>query len=118
MIKSTNNINRNTPIIAFTAYERTFHLTKTFDDVLSKPVTRESVIRCIKQFNDLPLTNNTNHQIGMHWSYSSSTLETPPFIHTPQEILSPPVVKEKNHIPHPILTSQLISAHEAKQEDA
>ncbi|KAG0749168.1 hypothetical protein G6F23_001286 [Rhizopus arrhizus] len=111
MIKSTNNINRTTPIIAFTAYERTFQLTKIFDDVISKPVTREAIIRCIKQFRDLPLDQT------MQWSFSSPSIETSPssFIHTPQEILSPPVTKEKQHLPYPTLPSHLIT-HLSKEK--
>lgn len=54
MIKSTNNINRNTPIIAVTAYERTntLQLSGIFDDTLSKPVTKDSVLRSIRQITD------------------------------------------------------------------
>jgi serine/threonine-protein kinase RIM15 len=52
MIKSTNNINRNTPIIAVTAYERTLQLANIFDDNLNKPVTKESILRCIRQFRE------------------------------------------------------------------
>jgi serine/threonine-protein kinase RIM15 len=111
MIKSTNNINRTTPIIAFTAYERTFQLTKIFDDVISKPVTREAIVRCIKQFRDLPLDQT------MQWSFSSPSIETSPssFIHTPQEILSPPVAKEKQHLPYPTLPSHLMT-HLSKEK--
>ncbi|KAI8391144.1 uncharacterized protein BYT42DRAFT_183352 [Radiomyces spectabilis] len=50
MIKSTNHVNRDTPIIAVTAYEQTAHLTGTFDDVLSKPITKDMILRRLKQF--------------------------------------------------------------------
>ncbi|ORZ09533.1 hypothetical protein BCR42DRAFT_381630 [Absidia repens] len=43
MIKSVKNRNQSTPIIAVTAYERTVQLADTFDDIVSKPVTREIV---------------------------------------------------------------------------
>lgn len=114
MIKSTNNINKTTPIVAFTAYERTFQLSKIFDDVLSKPVTREAVIRCIKHFHDLPIDSN---QMA-HWPFSLPTIETPPssFAHTPQEILSPPLTKDKQpHLPYPILPSYILS-HLSKEK--
>ncbi|TPX71930.1 hypothetical protein SpCBS45565_g00911 [Spizellomyces sp. 'palustris'] len=41
MIKSTNNINQTTPIVAITAYEQTFQLSQGFDDTMSKPVTKD-----------------------------------------------------------------------------
>ncbi|KAJ3115092.1 hypothetical protein HDU96_001204 [Phlyctochytrium bullatum] len=41
MIKSTTNINQFTPIIAVTAYEQTFSQSQQFDDVMSKPVTKD-----------------------------------------------------------------------------
>lgn len=50
MIKSTNNSNRETPIIAVTAYERTVQLAGAFDDILSKPVTKDVISRRLKQF--------------------------------------------------------------------
>ncbi|CAO3595486.1 unnamed protein product [Absidia cylindrospora] len=50
MIKSVNNRNQNTPIIAVTAYERTVQLADTFDDIVSKPVTREIVEQRINFF--------------------------------------------------------------------
>ncbi|OBZ84475.1 hypothetical protein A0J61_07472, partial [Choanephora cucurbitarum] len=43
MIKSTNNNNRQTPIVAVTAYERTVQLAGAFDDILSKPSTSHGV---------------------------------------------------------------------------
>ncbi|KAI9279143.1 hypothetical protein BY458DRAFT_532256 [Sporodiniella umbellata] len=107
MIKSTNNINKTTPIVAFTAYERTFQLTKTFDDVLSKPVTKEAVVRCIKHFHDLP---DDPDQLSQ-WSFSLPTIETPPpsFVHTPQDILSPSLSKDKQLLPYPIPPSYFMS---------
>jgi CheY-like chemotaxis protein len=50
MIKSTNNSNRETPIIAVTAYERTVQLAGAFDDILSKPVTKDVILQRLKQF--------------------------------------------------------------------
>lgn len=50
MIKSTNNSNRETPIIAVTAYERTVQLAGAFDDILSKPVTKGIISQRLKQF--------------------------------------------------------------------
>ncbi|KAG0904370.1 hypothetical protein G6F34_000245 [Rhizopus arrhizus] len=50
MIKSTNNSNRDTPIIAVTAYERTVQLAGAFDDILSKPVTKDIISQRLKQF--------------------------------------------------------------------
>ncbi|KAI8994838.1 hypothetical protein BDB01DRAFT_846838 [Pilobolus umbonatus] len=56
MIKSTNNINKNTPIIAVTAYDRTFQIDETFDSIMSKPVTKDAILRCIKP---------SGHQVGI-----------------------------------------------------
>ncbi|KAI8136781.1 hypothetical protein BJV82DRAFT_638165 [Fennellomyces sp. T-0311] len=50
MIKSTNNLNRSTPIIAVTAYERTAQLAGAFDDILSKPVTKSIIYQRLQQF--------------------------------------------------------------------
>ncbi|CEP15798.1 hypothetical protein [Parasitella parasitica] len=50
MIKSTNNSNRETPIIAVTAYERTVQLAGAFDDILSKPVTKQVISQRLKQY--------------------------------------------------------------------
>lgn len=47
MIKSTNNINQNTPIVAITAYEQTFQLSQQFDDTMSKPVTKDVLWRIL-----------------------------------------------------------------------
>lgn len=56
MIKSTKNCNEHTPIIAVTAYERTGQLVDTFDDILSKPVTKEMIRQRLqlycKKYND------------------------------------------------------------------
>lgn len=54
MIKSTNNSNRETPIIAVTAYERTVQLAGAFDDILSKPVTKDIILQRLKQFCGRP----------------------------------------------------------------
>ncbi|KAI8970228.1 hypothetical protein BDF20DRAFT_838604 [Mycotypha africana] len=50
MIKSTNNINRETPIIAVTAYERTVQLAGAFDDIVGKPVTKDVILRRLHKF--------------------------------------------------------------------
>ncbi|KAL9538066.1 hypothetical protein MBANPS3_011225 [Mucor bainieri] len=50
MIKSTNNNNRETPIIAVTAYERTVQLAGAFDDILSKPVTKHVILQRLTQY--------------------------------------------------------------------
>ncbi|KAJ3022779.1 hypothetical protein HKX48_005255 [Thoreauomyces humboldtii] len=47
MIKSTNNVNQQTPIVAITAYEQTFHLSQQFDDTMSKPVTKDVLARIL-----------------------------------------------------------------------
>ncbi|KAI8384454.1 uncharacterized protein BYT42DRAFT_529487 [Radiomyces spectabilis] len=52
MIKSTNNVNRTTPIIAVTAYERTVQLAGAFDDILGKPVTKDVIQHCLARFCD------------------------------------------------------------------
>jgi DNA-binding response OmpR family regulator len=74
MIKSTNNINRNTPIIAVTAYERILQLAGIFDDTLNKPVTKESVLRCIRQLSD---QQQQHHGHSHLWCSTSSTITTP-----------------------------------------
>jgi len=50
MIKSVNNINQTTPIIGVTAYEQTYNLTQEFDDILSKPITKEDLIQELDAF--------------------------------------------------------------------
>ncbi|KAI8141200.1 hypothetical protein BJV82DRAFT_619670 [Fennellomyces sp. T-0311] len=50
MIKSTHNINQNTPIVAVTAYERTAQQAGSFDDILCKPVNRSMVAQQLRQF--------------------------------------------------------------------
>lgn len=50
MIKSTNNNNRKTPIIAVTAYERTVRVAEAFDDIISKPVTKDIILQRLKEF--------------------------------------------------------------------
>ncbi|KAI7864969.1 hypothetical protein BDF14DRAFT_1883812 [Spinellus fusiger] len=49
MIKSTNNMNRETPIVAVTAYEKSAQLTDAFDDTLCKPVTKDIILQRLKQ---------------------------------------------------------------------
>ena len=50
MIKSVSNINQTTPIIGVTAYEQTYNLSQEFDDVLSKPITKEDLIQELDAF--------------------------------------------------------------------
>ncbi|CAO3680429.1 unnamed protein product [Rhizopus stolonifer] len=50
MITSTNNKNKDTPIIAVTAYESTVQQTKIFDDILSKPVTKHILAQRLEKF--------------------------------------------------------------------
>ncbi|KAI9010476.1 hypothetical protein CLU79DRAFT_773210 [Phycomyces nitens] len=50
MIKSTNNVNRETPIIAVTAYERTVQLAGAFDDIVSKPMTKDIILQRVSKF--------------------------------------------------------------------
>ncbi|KAL0073273.1 hypothetical protein F4703DRAFT_1972825, partial [Phycomyces blakesleeanus] len=50
MIKSTNNVNKETPIIAVTAYERIAQLAGPFDDTLNKPVTKDIILQKLKQY--------------------------------------------------------------------
>ena len=50
MVKSTQNINQNTPIVAVTAYERTAQQASPFDDILCKPINRALVSQQIRQF--------------------------------------------------------------------
>ena len=45
-----NNLNKSTPIIAVTAYERTAQLAGAFDDILSKPVTKSIIYQRLQQF--------------------------------------------------------------------
>lgn len=125
MIKSTNNINRNTPIIAVTAYERTLQLASVFDDTLCKPVTREIVSRCIRHLTELQSNNN-----AIHWSSSTggsasthqpqqhpieslfplSTSSSPvnvkdsfsyPHHQHHQTVIPPPPSSTLHHLPHP-----------------
>ncbi|KAJ3073992.1 hypothetical protein HDU98_000153 [Podochytrium sp. JEL0797] len=48
MIKSTDNINRSTPIVAVTAYEQTQSLVQQFNDIVSKPVSKEALYRVLQ----------------------------------------------------------------------
>jgi CheY-like chemotaxis protein len=55
MIRSTKNINQNTPVIAVTAYEQTFAQSQEFDDVMSKPVTRDIMAKVLDAVSNLRL---------------------------------------------------------------
>jgi CheY-like chemotaxis protein len=50
MIKSIQNINQNTPIIALTAYEKHSHYSEIFVDVLIKPVTRDTLVTILSPY--------------------------------------------------------------------
>ncbi|KAG0170786.1 hypothetical protein DFQ30_002014 [Apophysomyces sp. BC1015] len=50
MIKSTNNVNRNTPIVAVTAYERRAQFAGAFDEILIKPMTKDVILQRLRQF--------------------------------------------------------------------
>ncbi|KAK9709568.1 rim15, signal transduction response regulator [Basidiobolus ranarum] len=50
MIKSTKNLNQDTPIIAVTAYERNVPQAGLFDVVLSKIVTKEKIGPTLKEY--------------------------------------------------------------------
>lgn len=72
MIKSTNNNNRETPIIAVTAYERTVQLAGAFDDILSKPVTKHVILQRLKRY--------CKHYGEAHASNFSETVKTAPAV--------------------------------------
>lgn len=80
MIKSTNNINRDTPIIAVTAYERTVQLAGAFDDILSKPMTKDIIRDRLEQFClwsvDQLAENQRRPPFFAHHSSSSSITST------------------------------------------
>ncbi|KAI8334590.1 hypothetical protein BC941DRAFT_378713 [Chlamydoabsidia padenii] len=71
MIKSVKNHNQNTPIIAVTAYEQTVKLTNTFNDIISKPVTREMVQQRIRLFchGTFDDTDSSIHSPAQHSSF-------------------------------------------------
>ncbi|KAL1921365.1 uncharacterized protein VTP21DRAFT_11081 [Calcarisporiella thermophila] len=50
MIKSTNNTNRTTPIVAVTAYEQNERIARAFEDILLKPVTRQDILQRLKYY--------------------------------------------------------------------
>ncbi|KAF7728237.1 hypothetical protein EC973_006518 [Apophysomyces ossiformis] len=71
MIKSTNNVNRDTPIIAVTAYERTVQLAGAFDDILSKPVTKDTILQRIRQFCQAGVDVHHHHSAPIPQSITS-----------------------------------------------
>ncbi|KAG0172634.1 hypothetical protein DFQ28_007650 [Apophysomyces sp. BC1034] len=71
MIKSTNNVNRDTPIIAVTAYERTVQLAGAFDDILSKPVTKDTILQRIRQFCPTGVDVHHHHSAPIPQSITS-----------------------------------------------
>jgi len=50
MIKSTENVNSQTPVVAVTAYEHSTKMTSVFDDMLVKPVLVDAVRQRLKYF--------------------------------------------------------------------
>jgi serine/threonine-protein kinase RIM15 len=105
MIKSTNNVNRNTPIIAITAYERTLQLASIFDDTLSKPVTKESITKCMRQVGNLSSLPSSIYNGPIHWpapnstpqTISTSTISAKAIPSTQGKVLLPSSLKENNH---------------------
>ena len=73
MIKSTNNINKNTPIIAVTAYERTVQLAGAFDDILSKPVTKNIIYQRLEQFCGTTKETTQQHRPPLFAHHSSTS---------------------------------------------
>ncbi|KAI7853588.1 hypothetical protein BDC45DRAFT_148991 [Circinella umbellata] len=73
MIKSTNNINKNTPIIAVTAYERTVQLAGAFDDILSKPVTKNIIYQRLEQFCGTTKETTQHHRPPLFAHHSSNS---------------------------------------------
>jgi len=49
LIKAVKGVNQATPIIAM-AFEKNFTLTKSFDDVLGKPFSKEEVEEKVRQW--------------------------------------------------------------------
>jgi CheY-like chemotaxis protein len=106
MIKSTNNVNKNTPVIAITAYERTLQLASIFDDTLSKPVTKESITKCMRQVGNLSSLPSSIHSGPIHWPAPTSisqTISTPLSLASTKassgqgKIISSSSLKENNH---------------------
>ncbi|KAF7723673.1 hypothetical protein EC973_001764 [Apophysomyces ossiformis] len=50
MIKSTNNVNRGTPIVAVTAYERRSQFAGAFDEILMKSMTKNIILQRLRYF--------------------------------------------------------------------
>ncbi|KAI9323113.1 hypothetical protein BX666DRAFT_2021869 [Dichotomocladium elegans] len=78
MIKSTNNTNRDTPIVAVTAYERTARLAGAFDVILSKPVTKNIIYQALQEFcgtSGEQLDTRKNHNSSSNNHSSSSPIE-------------------------------------------
>ncbi|KAJ3087142.1 rim15, signal transduction response regulator, partial [Quaeritorhiza haematococci] len=65
MIKSTNNINQITPIIAVTAYEQPPSLLQQFDDVISKPMNKEVLARILVSITSAsPISAGSGGSVG------------------------------------------------------
>lgn len=80
MIKSTNNINKHTPIIAVTAYEGTLQFTGIFYYTLNKPVTKEGVLRCIRPLADSTWPNSSVPYFGTSPQSASQLNNKPQFM--------------------------------------
>ncbi|KAI8078172.1 uncharacterized protein B0P05DRAFT_491594 [Gilbertella persicaria] len=78
MIKSTNNINKNTPIIAVTAYEKTLQQASIFDDTISKPVKKETIMQCIQRFSNESRKNNQLAYHNLAFSLNRKITKTQP----------------------------------------
>lgn len=46
-IRSFQNVNQGTPIIAVTAYEQSYQLMQQFDDVIVKPVSKDILTKVV-----------------------------------------------------------------------
>lgn len=55
VIRSFTNLNQFTQIIAVTAYDYTSDMTQQFDEVLQKPVTRETMAKVIFALSQIDL---------------------------------------------------------------
>lgn len=50
LIKHTNSINSNTPVIAITSFAKEASQSKVFDEVLEKPLTLDTIKECIDRY--------------------------------------------------------------------
>ncbi|KAL7750544.1 rim15, signal transduction response regulator [Sorochytrium milnesiophthora] len=52
MIKTTDNLNRTTPIVAVTAYEQRSLNIANFVEIITKPVSRDAIISCLHAYTE------------------------------------------------------------------